>query len=233
MTPSRVEAYLHSIQPSDESQGRSGSGLGELCAEIVGVTGAGIMLMAEGDHRGCLSASNEVMALLEDLQFTLGHGPCIDAFHTQLPVLEPDLDAPTAARWSMFVGPAVDAGVRAVFAYPLLVEGTCLGALDLYNDAPGLLDDAQQSEAEATAKVVSEVVLTLEADTWSGDLPVAFKAASRSRAIVYQAAGMASVQLNISVDDALVKLRADAFASGRPVNDLALEIRDRRYTLGT
>jgi len=229
---SRIETYLHSIEPSDKARGRSGSGLGELCAEVVGVTGAGVMLMTEGDHRGCLSASNEAMAVMEDMQYTLGQGPCIDAFNTGLPVFEPDLGAIRGSRWPMFVGPAIDSGVHAVFAFPLLIQGTCLGALDLYNDTPGMLDDAQHAEAMNAATMVAEVVLTLQSDTETGDLPDAFKAATKARAVVYQAAGMTAVQLDISVEDAVVRLRADAFAAGRPVNDLALDIKNRTLKLG-
>jgi GAF domain-containing protein len=231
MTPNRIETYLHGIEPSDKARGRSGSGLGELCAEIVGVTGAGVMLMTEGEHRGCLSASNEAMAVMEDTQYTSGEGPCIDAFNTGLPVCEPDLDVISASRWPLFAGPAVEAGVKAVFAFPLLIEDTCLGALDLYNNRRGMLDEAQVAEAGATATMVAEVVLTLQADTETGDLSDAYKAATKARAVVYQAAGMTAVQLNISVEDALVRLRADAFAMGRPVNDLALDIKQRTFKL--
>jgi GAF domain-containing protein len=231
MTPSRIEAYLHSIDPSSKAAGLSGSGLGELCAEITGVTGAGIMLMAEGDHRGCLSASDPTMAVIENLQFTLGEGPCIDAFATGRAVQEPDLAAVTTTRWPLFTGPAVEAGVEAVFAFPLLIAGTCVGALDLYNATPGPLDDGQLAEAGNVATMVAEVVLTLQNDTATGELPEAFKAATKARAVVYQAAGMTAVQLDISVDDALVRLRGNAFAVGRPVNDLARDVTERTLRL--
>ncbi len=128
MTSSRIEEYLHSIELSEAARGRSASELGELCAEVVGVTGAGVMLMTGGEHRGCISASDEALAIMENLQFTLGEGPCIDASNTGRPVLEADLGAAGFSRWPMFTGPAVEAGIRAVFAFPLLVQGACLGS---------------------------------------------------------------------------------------------------------
>jgi GAF domain-containing protein len=231
MSPHRIETYLHSIKPSVKTRGRSGGELGELCAETVGVTGAGVMLMTEGDHRGCLSASDEAMAGMEDKQFTLGEGPCVDAFHTGQPVLEPDLDAIAATRWPMFAEPAIEAGVRAVFAFPLLIQDICLGALDLYNDTPGMLDDAQFAEAQTTAVMVAQVVLTLQSDTETGEVPEAFKMATKARAVVYQAAGITAAQLDITIEDALVRLRAAAYSSGRPVNDLALDIRNHTHKL--
>jgi AmiR/NasT family two-component response regulator len=48
------------------------------------------------------------------------------------------------------------------------------------------------------------------------------------RAVVHQAAGMVSVQANTSLAQALVRLRAFAFARGRPVVDLAEDVVARR-----
>jgi hypothetical protein len=45
---------------------------------------------------------------------------------------------------------------------------------------------------------------------------------------VHQAAGMASAQLGVSVDEALLRLRTQAFADDRQVADLARDVVDRR-----
>ena len=70
------------------------------------MSGAGIMLMTGDVPRGSLCSSNDVSALIEDLQFTLGEGPCIDAYQLDRPVLEPDLADPDTARWLAFSPPA-------------------------------------------------------------------------------------------------------------------------------
>ena len=64
------------------------------CPGLAGVTGAGIMLMSGEVHRGTLSASDEVSRLMEELQYTLGEGPCVDAFRQDRVVAEPDLAGP-------------------------------------------------------------------------------------------------------------------------------------------
>lgn len=38
-------------------------------------------------------------ALIEDLQYTLGEGPCVDAYRLDMAVLEPDLADPVVPRW--------------------------------------------------------------------------------------------------------------------------------------
>ena len=75
--------------------------------------------------------------LIEELQYTLGEGPCVEAHTLNRVVLEPDLAHPSVPRWLAFTPHAVEAGVRAVFAFPLQVGTARLGALDLYRDGPG------------------------------------------------------------------------------------------------
>jgi hypothetical protein len=214
---------------------RDGADVGErlcdTCVEVLAVDGAGIMLMSDGEHRGTLGVSNSVMTVVEDLQFTLGEGPCIDAYASDHPILEPDLRDPATNRWPAFSGPAVLAGVRAVFGFPLRTGTANVGALDLYLDHPGDLRADQLSDAVVLAGVISTTVLSLQLDAAPGELPVELDATMLHRAIVHQASGMLSAQLDIDPADALVRIRAHAYTRNRPVNDVALDIVERRLRL--
>src|SRR6185437_3734474 len=99
------------------SGGRSSARLCEVSRDIVGVSGAGIMLMSDDLSRGSLCTTDEVSGLIEDLQYTLGEGPSIDAYHEDRVVIEPDLANTRKPRWLAFTPPAVEAGVAAVFAF--------------------------------------------------------------------------------------------------------------------
>ena len=94
-----------------------------------------------------MCSSNAVSALIEELQYTFGQGPCIEAYDEGRPVLEPNLDQPAWPRWLAFTGPALDAGVRAVFGFPMRDGAVRLGALNLYRDRPGALSDEQHADA--------------------------------------------------------------------------------------
>ena len=122
------------------------------------MTGAGIMLMSEDVPQGSVCTSNPVSDLIEQLQYGLGEGPCVDAYHEDEPVLEPDLAEPSRPRWPAFAGPAIDAGVRAVFGFPLRVGAVRLGALNLYCDRPGPLTDDQHADALVMADVAAQAV---------------------------------------------------------------------------
>jgi hypothetical protein len=109
-----------------------------VCPGIAGVTGAGVMLMSGEIPRGSLCTSNEVSQLIEELQCTLGEGPCVDAYQQDRVVAEPDLADPVTHRWLAFTPPALQAGARAVFGFPLRVGTVRLGRSTSTGTAPAL-----------------------------------------------------------------------------------------------
>src|SRR5579863_8297663 len=134
------------------------------------MSGAGILLMSGDVPRGPVCTTNKVSDVIEQLQDGLGEGPCLHAYHQARPVLEPDLDGPSTPRWPAFAGPAVEAGVRAVFGFPLHVGAVRLGALNLCRDRPGPLSDAQHADALVMADIAAQAVLVLQADAPPGKL---------------------------------------------------------------
>jgi hypothetical protein len=211
-----------------EEGGTGTARLCEVCADVMSMTGAGIMLMSGDVPRGSVCSSNDVSALIEDLQYTLGEGPCIDAYGQDRPILEGDLAGSGAARWVAFAPGALDAGARAVFGFPLRVGAVRLGALNLYRDRAGPLNDDQHAEALVVAGVAARAVLAMQAGASAGALGAELESGADLRFVVHQAAGMVSAQLDVSVGEALIRLRAHAFASQRLLAEVAKDVVDRR-----
>jgi hypothetical protein len=202
----------------------------ELCVTMLGVTGAGISMVTETGNRGVVCATDDVAAEIEDLQFSLGEGPCVDAVRAGAPVLIPDLDRPgdvTIDRWPTFMASAESAGVRAVFAFPLRIGAISVGALDLYRDHPGEL---AEHELPAVLMAADAAALALLHLSTGRDDPFSDDQVDRStyQLQVHQATGMVKVQLGIAMDDAFLMLRARAFADGRPLADVATDVVERR-----
>jgi GAF domain-containing protein len=196
----------------------------QVCAAVTGMTGAGIMLMSGDVPGGSVCTSNEVSALLEHLQFELGEGPCVDAYHQGRPVLEPDLATPAVPRWHAFTDTALEAGVRAIFGFPLRVGAIRLGALNLYCDRPGSLTDEQHADALVMAGIAAEAVMVMQANAPPGQLAAELEASGDYEHVVHQASGMVAAQLDVSVAQALIRLRAHAFGNGRPLGDVADDV---------
>ena len=97
--------------------------LQRLCGVAVSMlpaSGAGVSVMTEDATRGVAVASDPVSERVDELQFTLGEGPCLEAHRSRRPVLEPDLIDAGMARWPAYSAAAHAEGVRAVFAFPLI-----------------------------------------------------------------------------------------------------------------
>jgi hypothetical protein len=211
--------------------GASSVRLCDVSVDIVGVTGSGVMLMSGDVPSGSLCATDAVSHLLEDLQYALGEGPCVEAHERDRVVLEPDLADPVAPRWFAFTPAAVEAGARALFAFPMRVGTVRLGALNLYRDRPGPLSDDQHADALVMADVAAQWVLDVQAAAPVGAMAAELERGADFHFAVHNAAGMLSVQLGISVTEALIRLRAYAFGTGRPLGDVTDDVVARRLRI--
>jgi hypothetical protein len=208
---------------------------GRICAagsKIVGVKGAGVMLMSGDIPRGSLCSTDEVSHLIEELQYTFGEGPCVDAYQQNAVVIEPDLADPMTVRWPAFTPSAVHAGVRAVFGFPMRVGSVRLGALNLYRDAAGPLSDHQRADALVVADVAARWVLEAQACAPADTVAEELEVGAEFHLAVHNAAGIVSVQEGISVTEALIRLRAYAFSAERLLADVAREVIARTLRLG-
>jgi hypothetical protein len=196
------------------------------------VNGAGVMLMSGDIPRGSLCTTDEVSQLIEELQYTLGEGPCVDAYQQDKVVAEPDLADPVTRRWPAFTPPALQAGVRAIFGFPLRVGTVHLGALNLYRDLPGPLTGDQQADALVVADVAARWVLEAQAGAPDDMVAEELEVSADFHFAVHNAAGIVSVQEGISVTEALIRLRAFAFSSDRLLADVAQDVISRRLRLG-
>jgi hypothetical protein len=197
----------------------------DVCADFLAVSGAAITLMA-ADVAAPLCASGPVAGRLEDAQLTTGEGPGPDAFRTGRPVHVPLMDSVTSARWPAFGEIAAAHGIGAAFSFPLSTPGANVGVLSLYRASAGALSTDQLADARALVQVLTEAVLSLQDDAPVGALAAEIDGAVAYRAETYQASGIVAVQLGIGADDAMVRLRAFAFAHDRPLDSVASAVVD-------
>jgi len=201
-----------------------------LCQAAVrwlGVDGASVTLSGEPTAREPLFATDELTAGLEELLLMTGEGPGAVDFRFGSPMLIPDLES-VAARWPGFVPAAVKAGARAMFALPLQAGAIRVGVLSLYRALPGPLTAGELADLLAFADIALQLVLDAAAGISDSPEYRPLGGLSDSRAEVYQAIGMISVQLGVSLEEAFVRLRARAFADGAALSDLAAAVIGRK-----
>ncbi|MGW1345137.1 GAF and ANTAR domain-containing protein [Kribbella sp. NPDC002412] len=234
MASPRVRQILYEVvtsPPGDTSS--TDQVLSRLCAAstaALAVDGAAVALITADGHAGLLAASDAPAAAMEDLQHTVGEGPCLDASRSGSPVLQPDLARTGMARWPGFTPSAADAGIAAVFAFPLNVGAIQLGVLDLYRTTVGPLDALDLAEALDFAAAATIILLDLQQEAPAGQLHPLLAEATEGHREIHQATGMISVQAAVGLTEALLLLRAHAYAAERPLIDIARDVVRRHLT---
>lgn len=210
-----------------------GAGLdGDLCApflSVLPVTGVAISTLGDPLGSETVCASDAAVAHLEEIQLDLGEGPCWEAMLTGVPVLQPDVQTATPQGWPMALLALREAGLGAVFAFPMRVGTLNVGAVDLYDETANTLPASALRDATALVHVVARHVLhrALVQAGRSSEEPRG-SGGRYSRREVYQASGMLAAQTGTNAADALLLLRAYAHSAGRPVRDLSADIIARK-----
>lgn len=204
------------------------------CVDGLDIDGAAISLLTGSRLRETLYATDATADLLEDLQFSLGEGACIDAAATGRSILVPDITDPTqTSRWPVYAAAVDQAGIGAVFAFPLQWGAINLGVLDLYRRTPGALRAAQVRDAHSAAEAAALMLLGLRTDPDPDGDPDGDGPWDRSwsrRAEIHQATGMIVAQLGLSPTDAFARLRAHAFTHGLGLGEVARDVVARRLS---
>lgn len=218
---------------------RSGAGMvdsvaraGRVCVALLPIDGVSISLMSGASLGEVVSASDEIIRVVESLQFTLGEGPCFEAVDLGRPVLVPDMAAEIGAAWPVLATEVARLQVGAFYAFPLQSGAIRVGAMGMYRRRPGWLSSSELSSILQIVDIMTLALLGLavaenDADVgyaWLEDLP-------HHRDVVHQATGMMIAGHGISAAVALVRLRGHAFATGRLVEDVARDITTRRLLI--
>jgi hypothetical protein len=199
----------------------------DVAADFLALDGASIVLSSDRDDLTSLCASNDTARALVDLEMVVGEGPAVDACRGDT-ANEPDLLDTASTRWPTYAPEAVDLGARAVFAFSIRLGAVRFGALSLFRAGSGPLKGPQESDAFLMASVIGRAILAGEA---GGSIVGELDGSSVLDFTVHQAAGMVAVQGSISVRDALVSLRAHAFAVNCELATLAGQVitRETRF----
>ncbi|MES5819425.1 ANTAR domain-containing protein [Streptomyces sp. RG80] len=200
----------------------------------LGAEGVALTLLAGVDRLPePLWCHPELSARFEELQFTLGEGPGPDALRTGAPVQAPDLARVRTDRWPALLPAARELGVLGVCCFPLGIGAIRVGVLTVLCDPDRPPGEQQYADATALAAALTVACLDGGQDPRRGEEPAGPgmdvpQASSLHRAAVHQATGMVSVQLNVSMEVALLRLRAHAYADERALGDVARDVVARR-----
>ena len=198
-----------------------------VAADVLAADNASLALVVN-HATSWIEGSSDCAVVLDEQQFSLGDGPTFMAIDSLAPVMAIDMTSPEALRrWPAFAPVAIRHDAIAVFSFPLRVGEARLGVMSAYRSQPGELTAVEYADGLVVASLATMALLQEQAGASPGDLAVAFSPGVIHQSQVQLAAGMVSEQLDVSIIEALVRLRAYAYAHEQSVNSAAQSVISR------
>ncbi|WP_218920599.1 GAF and ANTAR domain-containing protein [Lentzea guizhouensis] len=189
------------------------------CMDPLQMDGAFVSLIDGPRFQTSLYAS-DVAAHIESVQFSLGEGPCFEAFATCSPVLAPDLAHASAPGWSAFAAAMAGRPIGAIFAFPLRADAIGIGVIGFYCRRARPFSDDELAIALEVADLMTVVLLGPQLG--SGDSSRGVLAPDHAQ--LHKATGMLVATVGVSAAEAVARLRGHAFVVSRSVDEVAQAI---------
>jgi len=227
-----IEHVLKELVAHDESPGLDQ--LCEACVRVLDIDGMSIAVISGQAIRETLCARGGHALQIDQLQFTVGEGPCLEACSAGKPMSIPDLLDETDERWPVFSSAVSEIApeLRAIFGFPLLVGSQGIGAMNLYRHSPGELGEKQIREAIRACELAVPIILEdfpIQRDSEFGTYFQKYAVIDRTS--VYRATGLLMLTHDLTSWEAFDRLRAFAFSQGRLVEDVAEDVVAHRIQL--
>ena len=193
-------------------------------AVTAGVDGSAILVQSDGQISGCVASAGPLGGILSELEVQRGEGPAHQALREHRAVLAEQLLTGEVENWPVVGLDAQQHGVEALFAFPLHVGSISIGVLEVCRKSAGRLTAVEFSDLVVLADLCTSALLLMQSGLQGGALIDLLSVESRGQLIVHQAVGMVAQQENLSVTDALARMRAFALAEDMTMQELARRI---------
>lgn len=205
--------------------------LADRCVEVLGVSAAGVMLVAPEGHLRVVASSSEAMRVVELFELQSDEGPCLDCFASGEAVLNQDLTM-VDGRWPRFAPVAVEAGFQAAHALPMRLRGTVVGALNLFGRDEGDLSEEDVVAGQALAAVATIAILQQRVVAEARIVNDQLNTALTSRVVIEQAKGVLAERTGLAMPDAFQAMRRYARDNNLRLADVAGHVIDKTLAPG-
>ena len=189
-------------------------------AELVGASVVGVHLAEPLGDLEFVAASDESSAMIQMFELGAREGPGLDVFLAGHALSFPDLRG-TSHGWPTFGPSAVMLGFECVHGFPMGLRGQVIGVLSVLSREPVMLGPADQAIVQALVDVTTIGLLQERVIRHGEVLAEQLQTALSSRVVIEQAKGALAQFHQISLDEAVIRLRRYARNRGRRLSDVA------------
>jgi ANTAR domain-containing protein/GAF domain-containing protein len=185
-------------------------------AELAGIT------RGRNGRFETVAATDELVHLVDSVQYELASGPCVDAVRAATVYNAPDLRSDH--RWQEFGARAAELGVLSMLSFRLFTEHNpdLVAGLNLYASKPSAFDEASESIGMLCATHGALAIAGAAAQEKADNLAIALK---NSREIGV-AMGVLMAQYRITREEAFNLLRIASQRMHRKLAEIAIEVAD-------
>ncbi|MGC4804666.1 GAF and ANTAR domain-containing protein [Micromonospora sp. DT233] len=162
---------------------------------------------------------------MDERQYALGHGPCLDAAAGGVVISVPDLAADD--RWPDWLERGQKAGVGSSLSIGLPIQEAVVGALNVYAPTPHAFDDDSIAVLETFAAYAAVALANAHLYESTATLARRMQEAMASRAVIEQAKGIIMADRRCSPAEAFAVLSKVSQDSNRKVREVAQALVDR------
>lgn len=191
------------------------------CLVVERADGASVSLNRRG-RLTTVAATDPTVSSMDDDQYAVGEGPCVDASKTGRQFHSGPLQQET--RWPGFVPNALDLGIKAILSTPLVTGDRPVGAINMYSRTAPAFDARDLDLAEGVAAEVSRLLTHGGVGVSDDDVGERLDEALRTRDVIAQAQGILMERERVSAHQAYASLRRSSVHQNRTFAELAAEL---------
>ena len=181
---------------------------------------------SSGDNNGwTVGTTGDLATRLDEAQYALGHGPCLDAGTGGETLLVRDFTQDD--RWPAYAPIVLEAGVRSSLSVPFPIQQHVIAALNMYSLDPDPFRDDDIALAHEIASQAAVAVANAVLYESASQLAAQLKSAMESRATIEQAKGIIMATSHCSPDEAFEVLVRASQRENRKLRDIAVDLVER------
>jgi putative methionine-R-sulfoxide reductase with GAF domain len=183
--------------------------------------GAGVSLIHEA-QRVSVGSTDALVRTADDLQYSIGEGPCLTAWSARIAVTIED--TASDERFPEWSAAAAAAGIRSCSSVPLLRGRDAIGAMKVYSTVPAAFDDADRTRLRSLSVAASALLGHVQTTDTSTRISSELRESLRSRDVVGLAKGILMEREGLTEAQALAALTHRARSTGVTFRQITADI---------